>query len=172
LDVGGSPYFWRESGLEGRVTILNVQLPAVQEGPFEWVQGDACSMSMFANRAFDVAFSNSVIEHVGPFQRQAAMAGEVRRVGKRCWVQTPYKHFPVEAHFVFPGFQYLPLRLREAVARVWPFSYAKMLGLDPVRDARNIWLLDRRQMKTLFPDADILVEWFVGLPKSLIAVYR
>ena len=27
LDVGGSPYFWNESGLEGSVTILNAQLP-------------------------------------------------------------------------------------------------------------------------------------------------
>jgi len=172
LDVGGYAYFWDGSGLEQNVTILNVQLPQVRKGPFEWVEGDACCMGMFADQSFDVVFSNSVIEHVGAFERQAAMAREVRRVAGRFWVQTPYKHFPIEAHFVFPGFQYLPARLREVVAKGWPFSYAKMLGLDPIQEARHIWLLDRRRMSALFPDAELLLERFAGLPKALIAVHR
>ena len=172
LDVGGYPYFWHGSGLERNVTILNVQLPPTRERPFTWILGDACRMRMFPDKAFDVVFSNSVIEHVGDVERQAAMAGEVRRVARRYWVQTPYKHFPIEAHFVFPCFQYLPGPFREVVARAWPFSYAKMLGLDPMQEARHIWLLDRRRMRALFPDADLLVERFAGLTKSLIAVQR
>ncbi len=172
LDVGGSPYFWRGSGLEAKVTILNTRLPEVQEAPFQWVYGDACAMTEFDDLVFDVVFSNSVIEHVGGSQRQSAMAAEVRRVGKRYWVQTPYKHFPVEPHFLFPAFQYFPRPIKVFISRIWPFSYARIHGLDPLEDIRDIRLLNRRELQALFPDADVLVERLGGLVKSLIAVRR
>ncbi|MFC1468037.1 hypothetical protein ACFLQY_05070 [Verrucomicrobiota bacterium] len=41
---------------------------------------------------------------------------------------------------------------------------------DPLRDATEVWLLDIRQMKKLFPEAQIVVERFLGFPKSVIAV--
>ena len=171
LDVGGSPYFWLGSGIEPRVTILNIGLPQIRPEPFSWVQGDACAMSMIADQEFDVVFSNSVIEHVGDLPEQQRMAEEVRRVAKRYWVQTPYKHFPIEPHFIFPFFQYLPARLRYSVARVWPFSFAKRGGSDPVKSASTIWLLDMNQFQTLFPDAQFQREKVLGLTKSLLA-YR
>lgn len=70
LDVDGSPSFWVNSGLEAQVTILNIRLPTARPAPFIWVQGDACRMDEFDDQMFDLAFSNSVIEHVGDFQRQ------------------------------------------------------------------------------------------------------
>lgn len=170
LDVGGSPYFWEGSGLEDKVTILNNRLPNDQPKPYRWVKGDACNMDMFDDRSFCLVFSNSVIEHVGDFSRQQKMAGEIRRVGKKYWVQTPYRHFPIEPHFIFPFYQYLPHPLRIAIARTWPFSYAKILGLDPIFTCEHIWLLNYRQMCFLFPDGRILREKFLGYTKSLVAV--
>lgn len=170
LDVGGASYTWAGTGLEANVTILNVRLPENCPDPFRWIAGDACDMSMFGDSAFDIVFSNSVIEHVGNISRQRRMADEVRRVGPKYWVQTPNRHFPIEVHFLFPFFQYLPSRVRIAIAKVWPFSFSKALGLDPVFEAEHIWLLTYRQMHALFPDALIHREMLLGLTKSLIAV--
>lgn len=170
LDVGGYQRFWEGSGLEKNVTILNIRLPESQPKPYRWVEGDACQMDMFEDRSFDIVFSNSVIEHVGGFKKQQHMANEIQRVAKKYWVQTPYKHFPIETHFVFPFYQYLPSPLRIAIVKTWPFSFAKLLDLDPVFEAENIWLLGYREMHALFPDARILRERFCGLTKSLVAV--
>ena len=172
LDVGGSPYFWEGSGLEDRVTILNIRLPKNQPKPYRWIQGDACNMDMFDDGSFYIVFSNSVIEHVGDFKRQQQMASEIRRVGKKYWVQTPYRHFPIEPHFIFPFYQYLPRRLRIAIAKIWPFSYAKILGVDPISTSERTRLLNYREMCSLFPDAQILREKFLSFTKSLVAVKR
>lgn len=170
LDVGGLATTWEGTGLEQNVTILNLGLSENCPKPFRWIEADACAMDMIDDQCFDIVFSNSVIEHVGGLTRQRKLAKEIRRVGKKYWVQTPYKHFPLEVHFLFPFYQYLPHDFRIAVAKAWPFSYSKQLDLDPVYEAEHIWLLDRRRFRTLFPDAQILSEKFMGLTKSLIAV--
>lgn len=171
LDVGGSAYTWEHSGLERQVTILNIKLPPDRSAPYQWVEGSACKMDMFSTKSFDIVFSNSVIEHVGPFDRQKEMADEIRRVGKKYWVQTPNKHFPIEIHFLFPFFQYLPRELKKAVARSWPFSFAKRLKLDPIEEAMHIWPLGMRKFRMLFPEANILTEKVFHFTKSLIAFY-
>ncbi len=170
LDVGGLAETWEGTALEQNVTILNLRLSENRPKPFRWIEADACAMDMIDDQSFDIVFSNSVIEHVGDLTRQRELANEVRRVGKKYWVQTPYKHFPLEIHFLFPFLQYLPHDLRIEVAKAWPFSYSKMLKLDPVYEAEHIWLLDRSRFRSLFPDAQILSEKFMGITKSLIAL--
>ena len=73
--------------------------------------GDAVDMPGISDGAFDVVFSNSVIEHVETYENQRRMAAEIRRVGRRYFVQTPNRHFPLEPHFLVPGFQLLPYPL-------------------------------------------------------------
>ena len=142
LDVGGSAQTWIGTGLEGAITLLNLgPAPTLPQG-MSYLEGDACDLSFLEDKSFEIVFSNSVIEHVGDFYRQKQMAEELSRVGRSLWVQTPYRHFPIEVHFLFPLFQYLPKRLRLLIARIWPFSFAKMLNLDPVLEAECIWLLD------------------------------
>lgn len=170
LDVGGYPYFWEGSGLEKNVTILNINLPNKHPKPYRWIRGNACKMDMIEDGLYDIVFSNSVLEHVGNFKRQQLMANEIQRVGGKYWIQTPYKHFPIEPHFIFPFYQYLPHGIRRAIALHWPFSYAKFLGLDPIFEAEHVWLLNRFEMQSLFPDAQIFREKLLGLTKSLIAV--
>jgi hypothetical protein len=172
LDVGGGDdWSWQNISFSQPITVLNLQ-SRDGSGDIRYVQGDACDMAMFKAGEFDLAFSNSVIEHVGDFKKQVQMANEIRRVAKSYWVQTPYRHFPLEVHMMFPFFQYLPLRIRAWLGVRWPFSFEMMRHGDPLRDATEVWLLNIRQMKQLFPEADILVERFLGLPKSLIAMHR
>ncbi len=115
LDVGGTNIFWESIGFVNQgvgkveITIMNVQENTASHPIFNSVVGDARNMKEFKDQQFDVVFSNSVIEHVGDYNDQLKMADEIRRVGKRYFVQTPNLYFPIEPHFVFPFFQFLPL---------------------------------------------------------------
>jgi hypothetical protein len=136
------------------------------------------------DKHFDIVFCSSVIEHVtvdkrdvariksgrefrrAALARQRAFAEEIRRIACRYWVQTPYKYFPIESHTWLPVIiVWLPRRLQIAVIRIlnrwWP------------KKARPDWnLLTTSQMRELFPDAQIVVERSLWLPKSIMAVKR
>jgi hypothetical protein len=176
LDLGGGIYFWRvavELGLPiPKVTILNIrrqeeELPA----NVKWVVGDART-SGFADGAFDVIFCNSLIEHMGDFDEQARLAFEVRRLAGAYFVQTPDFRFPVEPHYVTPLVHWFPKRVRRSMIR--NFTIWGLLNRpSPARCrelADEIRLLSATDMRELFPDGDVLVERFLGIPKSLIAV--
>ena len=128
------------------------------------VRGDGTRLQ-FADTEFDIAFSNSVIEHVPP-EFQASFAAEIGRVAKKYFVQTPNKYFPIEPHYQLPLFQFLPRRVRRALNRRFT------LGWQPRGQWEEITLLSARDLQRLFPDAEIRRERVLGLTKSLIAVRR
>jgi hypothetical protein len=171
LDVGGVEQTWLGSGLENRVTLLNLDFRS-RHPRFSYVCADACNMDMIRENEFDVVFSNSVIEHVGA-SRQHLFAREVSRVGRRIWIQTPNRHFPIEPHFVFPCFQYLPLKLQRVVALRWPYSHYLIAGVQEqkiLNELCKLKLLSVCEMRELFKDSEMLFEKFFGLTKSIIAV--
>jgi hypothetical protein len=134
----------------------------------------------FADGEFDAVWCNSVIEHVTLGRadlaalhekefaaradaHQQLFATEIARVGQGYFVQTPYVHFPVEAHAWMPFVQYLPQqtrwRLSRSLARVW---------IKQWRADYNLY--DIRRFRAHFPDGELKVERVFGLPKSLIAI--
>ncbi len=174
LDVGGREDFWRQMGAVGtadlEISLLNLT-PDAAPGALPTVIGDAREMSRFGDREFDVVFSNSVIEHLGHLADQRRMAAEVRRVGARYFVQTPNRWFPIEPHFFFPGFQFLPLATRIALVRRFALGYHEALPdpADARRAVTEIRLLGAGELRELFPDARIHRERVLGTTKSLIA---
>ena len=56
----------------------------------------------FADNSFDIAYSNAVIEHVGGREKQLAFLCELYRVGKRGYMTTPNRLFPIEVHTRIP----------------------------------------------------------------------
>jgi hypothetical protein len=175
LDVGGTQEFWRqmgaadEPGLE--IVVLNSDPRIAAADRIEVVTGDARDMSCFAEDEFDVAFSNSVIEHLGEPAGQRRMASEVRRVAVRYFVQTPNRYFPIEPHFMLPGFQFLPVAARIALVRRFALGYHDAQP-DPERARRavtEIRLLGAGELRELFPAAELYHERVLGLTKSLIA---
>ncbi len=175
LDVGGTQGFWdlmAGSSLgDVRVTLLNVDHQVTSSPRFVSATGDARAMPGFADKSFDVVFSNSVIEHVGSYENQARMARELMRVGKRYFVQTPNKRFPLEPHFLFPWFQYLPSGIRARMVHRFDMGwYKRMPDLNAARDeVDSIQLLTKKRFATLFPGAVIHTELLAGLPKSFVA---
>ena len=171
LDIGGTSVFWRNNGVVGNITILNRDEPASDgDASFVYVQGDARDISQFGDGDFDVVFSNSVIEHVGNAVDQEKMAHEVRRVGQGYFVQVPNRNFPIEPHFLFPAFQFLPRHLRCFVARHWPYGWFQAGSAEALHAAEHVRLLTCPELSGLFPDAVILGESFWLFNKSLIAV--
>ena len=172
LDIGGTQEFWSLMlpGDPGdiRVTLLNLEHQRVSSRHFVSASGDARAMPQFADRSFDVVFSNSVIEHVGSYVEQAKMAAEIRRVGKRYFVQTPNKRFPLEPHFLFPWFQYLPAAIRGGMLQRFNVGwYQRIPDAAAARaEVDSIQLLTRRRFVSLFPGAALHVERFAGLAKS------
>ena len=168
LDVGGYESRW--IGLKYNVTLLNLSFYKKMDD-FEYVIGDACDMKMFLDKSFDIIYSNSVIEHVGR-EKQNDFAREIERVGKKYWVQTPYKHFPLEPHFVFPFFQYYPIILQKFIGLKWPYSHFNMGNAeekDILNEISKIYLLNKSELKILFKDAEIYEEKFLGIIKSITA---
>ena len=172
LDVGGTESFWKMTGIPAdervRVTLLNMEHPEVTLPRFTGVEGDARRMSSFRDGEFDVVFSNSVLEHVGGPGDRRAMADEVRRVGKRYFLQTPNRHFPVEPHFLFPFFQYLPVGSRAFLLEHFNLGwYGKTGNRDEARRiVGGIELVGRMELKSLFPEAVWHDEKVLGLTKS------
>jgi len=179
LDVGGTARYWEnhqlhnENGIE--ITILNlVPQPALQKN-ISFLAGDAIDMKDLKDKDYDIVFSNSVIEHVGTFKYQKKMADEIIRVGKRYFIQTPNYFFPIEPHYLFPFFQFLPSSIR-----FWLVSHFKLGGLNKKADIKRaralifgdsrITLLKKRELGILFPDAKIVRERFMGLTKSFIVI--
>jgi len=72
-----------------------------------YVQGDACALP-FPDDAFDIVFSNAVIEHVGGRERQQAFVREALRVGRHVFLTTPNRWFPLEVHTRLPFVHWLP----------------------------------------------------------------
>jgi hypothetical protein len=178
LDIGGSPFVWDLAEKLGfprpKVTIVNLLPPSSQRAAdFPWVVGNAVCLP-FRNQSFDVALSNSVVEHLGSWEMQKRFASEVLRVSKRHFVQTPNQGFFFEPHLLTPFVHWLPLGWRCRVARrgtVWGL----LMNPSPEsagRMVRGIRLLRQRDLKNLFPNDRLLLERFLWMPKSLVTFDR
>jgi SAM-dependent methyltransferase len=114
-----------------------------------YVQGDACALP-FADHAFDVVHSNAVIEHVGGRDRQEALVHEALRVGRRVFLTTPNRWFPIEVHTRLPLVHWLPAPLAGRAYELARMPWAKenrLLGASDLRalfpgEVRidNLWL--------------------------------
>ena len=161
VDIGcggaGLAQFEPDASITG-VDLAEHPPPGYESENRRYLRADARELP-FADREFDIAYSNSLIEHVPPADRER-VAREARRVGRRYFVQTPNRWFPIEPHVLLPFFQHLPLGMRKRLWRVGRND-------APFEDIR---LLDRAQLQHLFPDGVIFRERAGPLTKSLMAI--
>jgi len=102
------------------------------------VQADGRELP-FADGAFDVAFSNAVVEHVaGGRDGQRRFVHELCRVAGQVFVTTPNRFFPLEVHTLLPFAHWFPHGPRERLIRLRGFVDV----LDP---------LGPRELASLFP---------------------
>ncbi len=185
LDVGGTVEYWQRLGLDfvraQKATIVVTNLVPSEltgivgnEDVFSMAVVNGCDMSIYSDGEFDLVHSNSVIEHVGDWANMRAFAAESRRVGRNYYVQTPNFWCPIDPHYYkAPMMHWLPHPWRARVFNSFAITYSgkKAQGVDEAyRIIDSTRLIDGRQFRYLFPDAQVSTEWFFGLPKSHIGV--
>lgn len=180
IDIGGTQKYWNIVPIEflenHNVTITIVNLPFVEcpenNGPFIFSHGDACNLANFDTNSFHIAHSNSVIEHVGDWDKMIAFSKEIKRVASKYFIQTPNYWFPIEPHCMTPFFHWLPKPLRIWLVLKfslgnWPIASTVDKAVRLTESAR---LLNKRMFASLFEDANISTEKVFLLPKSYIAI--
>jgi hypothetical protein len=175
LDIGGYPGTWSHFPQKPSVVTLNLHavdfLQTSDFPPIHTAVGDGCSLD-YGDGSFDIVFSNSVIEHLGSFERQHAFASEARRVGRSLWIQTPAKEFFVEPHLLAPFIHFLPVSFQRRLIRhftTWGIV-TKPSPAEVESFLQEVRLLSFAEMQELFPDCKIQRETFLGLTKSYIAI--
>lgn len=179
IDIGGTEQYWgivsSQYLSERHVDITIVNLPgkvmSEDHAPFRFVEADACNLSQFDDKAFDIAHSNSVVEHVGDWDRMVSFSKELKRVSKYYFVQTPNFWFPIEPHCFTPFFHWLPKPTKQWLHLHFVLGHWRRASSvdDAVRIEESARLLNRRMFQALFPDATIATERLFLLPKSFVA---
>lgn len=171
LDIGGHVDIWKHLPVKPHIIIGNIYETDRTEDNFTFREMDGTALP-YKDNHFEIVFSNSVIEHLGSWENQKRFASEIKRTGKAYFVQTPNKYFPVEPHFLTPIIHLLPQRAYRKLLPVfspWYWMQRPTRGeLNRVLD--EIQLLDESQMRELFPEATIILERFMGMTKSIIAL--
>lgn len=187
IDLGGSTSAWEAAPVRPKtLTVLNIaeqpnqtiaagRAAAVRTtggGTIEIVQGDACTADvLLRGRRFDLAHSNSLIEHVGGADRRTRLASAITTLADHHWVQTPNRYFPIEPHWWLPGFQFLPDGLAASLTRhveVGPRSGRGMGRTEALALVRSVELLSAGDLRALFPESSLIRERLGGLTKSLV----
>jgi SAM-dependent methyltransferase len=191
LDLGSESGANINSVLQGtsikpeNVYIADIDDSLIQKGAdkfgFVPVLIDETGRVPFDDYFFDIVYCSSVIEHVTvpkdqvwlmysdsefrdkSLRRQKEFASEIQRLGRQYFVQTPYVHFPVESHTWLPFIAWLPRRLLIPLLKATNLFWVKSTTPD-------WYLLNRKEMSSLFMEASIVSEKTVGLTKSIMAI--
>ena len=187
LDLGGNNGAYMER-MKDKLNDFNILIADIDEDALNkakqkgyetrYIDGSKDSFP-FSEGELDCIFCNSVIEHVtipkeqiwktgNNFRKrslatQKHFASEIRRCSKSYFVQTPHRHFPIEAHTWFPLINFMPRFIQIMAIKILNTFWFKRTTPD--------WnLLDEHQMKEFFPDAKIIVNRKMGMKKEIIAI--
>jgi Methyltransferase domain len=108
----------------------------------------------FADRQFDIATSNAVLEHVGSKVHQMLLLRELIRVARVVFVTVPNRYFPVEHHTAVPLLHYSDLGFRTA---------CRALGKTEWADPANLLLMSRTSLAALIPAGTRAQIGYTGL---------
>jgi SAM-dependent methyltransferase len=138
-----------------------------QKTPYKYLVLADARFLPFKSKSIDILFSNSLIEHISPQDRKK-VADEIMRVAKKFFIQTPYRYFPLEPHYLIPFISFFPRKFQMKILKAIPQKV--YFGWYPKEE--EIYLLDIKEAKKLFPNAKIKIEFFLFLPKSIYIIKK
>lgn len=179
LDVGANvtEYSGTDNFLERhyehpeRITVLGVGdiTPIKERYPSVTVVSGDGRILPFPDHSFDIAYSNAVIEHVGSRDDQLRLLRELFRVGKRGYLTTPNRHFPIEVHTRIPLLHLLlpkPLfdRFLRLIGKEWAAGdYMNLLSEDDLRALLH---------DAGIPDATVIRNRFLGFTMTFTVMWK
>ncbi|MGI8493911.1 MAG: methyltransferase domain-containing protein [Pyrinomonadaceae bacterium] len=171
--------------LPENVYIADIDNAALEKGcerfGYQPVFLDQSGSLSFPENFFDIVYCSSVIEHATirkeriwnvlsekefqteSLKNQKKLAGEINRIGKQYFVQTPAKYFPLESHTGLPFFAFLSRSAQIKIMKVTNKFWIKEAHPD-------FNLLTKKQMQQFFPEAEIILEKKFGMIKSIMAI--
>lgn len=158
LDLGATPdiilkdsnFFEKLYPFKHNITVASIEdcSNLVNEyGLSEFVFNESHKPLPFADQQFDIVFSSAVLEHVGSREEQKHFIEECLRVGKKVFITTPNRYFPIEMHTFVPLLHWLP----------WKWF---QLLVKPIRngfwsDINNLNLLSKKDISKLSNEVDV-----------------
>lgn len=100
----------------------------------------------FADKQFDIGWSNAVIEHVGNREAQVLFLLEIIRTCHHVYLTTPNRYFPIELHTRIPLLHWLPKNVFDSIIKFTPKKWAR---------GNYMHLLSIKQIKSLLREANI-----------------
>ncbi len=154
----------------------NVKMLGVHDGAFlekrfpgmSYIRYDPQGNFPFKDGEFDVCYCNAVIEHVGRPEDRRRFVNEILRVGKKIYLTTPNRWFPIDFHKMIPFLHFLPQR--------WYRGILGMMGDTFYSQEQNLNLMTKRELARLFEEAGvpfkIIPYRFMGFISNLLVVAK
>jgi SAM-dependent methyltransferase len=154
----------------------NIKMLGVHEGAFleerfpgtKYVRYDAKGTFPFADDEFDVCYCNAVIEHVGSPESRRRFVRELLRVGKKVFLTTPNRWYPIDFHKMIPFLHWLPQN--------WYRALLGMTGDAFYSQEENLNLMTSRDLARLFGETGvpfkIIAYRFMGFVSNLLVVAK
>lgn len=139
-------YLW-----PSKITALGIEDASYLEKKYpglKFVKADGKNIP-FGDKTFDIVFSSATLEHVGSRENQKKFVEEILRVGKKAFITTPNRFFPVEVHTGIPLLHFLPAKIYRKILR--------FLGLDFFAREENLNLLSRKELLEIIPENSVKV---------------
>jgi len=179
LDVGVTPYnefpnnyFEKLYPWTANLTMCSVEDASHLEQEFpgsRFVRNEPGKPLPFRDAQFDIVFCNAVLEHVGGTDvgGQAFFLDELIRIGKKIFLTTPNRWYPIEFHTVLPLVHWLPQPLHQRILR--------LLGMDFYAQTDNLSLLSAGKLKRMMNSVKYEnLTWTIssirllGIPSNII----
>jgi hypothetical protein len=152
----------------------NITMLGIHEGGFlerqypgtKYVRYDPAGPLPFADGQFDLCYCNAVIEHVGREEDRRRLVRELLRVGRRVFLTTPNRWYPLDFHKMIPLLHWLP--------QDWYRAILRMTGDTFYSQKANLDLLSRRSLERVLRETGVpfrIVPYrFLGFVSNLLAI--
>ena len=163
LDIGGTQEYWEmmEYTDPNKIEVILINITEIQVTlpNFMAIQMDATDLDLLEFDC-DIVFSHSLIEHVD----HEIFSTIVRCFNRPYFIQTPNKNFPMEPHFLIPLFQFMPMWLKKLLL--------KTIKSSIINEVEDINLLDKKELKRLFPNSEIYGGKIFGITQSFMVIKK
>jgi SAM-dependent methyltransferase len=122
----------------------------------------------FADKSFDICWSNAVVEHVRPGEQRENFIKEICRVSKAVFITTPNRYFPFEVHAKLPFVHWFPKSVFDKILAVLGKGWASGEYMSLMSRKDVVRLLGRCGIG----DYRIIKNRVLGLTVDFVIIWR